>query len=227
VKPTVGGRNTNVLRRKCRPFWAKQFNNPTWYWLHYRLKLIARSYSIIDETFKIYCPKVADKETPDQDWIIQIRQLLAWESRHEMARFSGQTVANWTVPCLSKFDRGIIKRCNIYRIVDFLSFSMEYQGRKKTSQDLVFVLRKMAQFSDWNIFWTCRYIEKQSTTFDRAYPKVQSMNFSKVFFGVVLSYAMKSLEIWAPKIVLRWSYLRNRHQALISLAGGCGAGVWG
>ena len=56
------------------------------------------------------------------------------------------------------------------------------------------------------------------------------MNFSKKFFGVVLSYAMKSLEIWAPKIVLRWSYLRNLwncHQALISLAGGCGAGVWG
>ena len=94
---------------------------------------------------------------------------------------------------------------------------------------LLFLLRKQAQFSDWNIFWTRRYIKKQSTPFDRASPKAQSMDFSKAFLSVVLSYAMRSLEFWAPKIVFFCSYLRNLwqcHQALIWLAG-CGAGVWG
>jgi len=112
-----------------------------------------------------------------------------------------------------------------------LSGSTGRQGHSQSEiPSLLFLLRKQAQFSDWNIFWTRRYIKKQSTPFDRASPKAQSMDFSKAFLSVVLSYAMRSLEFWAPKIVFFCSYLRNLwqcHQALIWLAGGCGAGVWG
>jgi len=57
------------------------------------------------------------------------------------------------------------------------------------------------------------------------YPKIDSWG-SIASTQALTRYAMRSLEFWAPKIVFFCSYLRNlwqRHQALISQAGGCGA----
>lgn len=72
-----------IYRPKCIVSfgWAKWTHDPTWYWLHYKLSLIARSYSTLlsmNISGFARCPiaKVADREVPDQVWIIQIGDLL-------------------------------------------------------------------------------------------------------------------------------------------------------